>query len=556
MSLHHITKREKIIVMLAVMSGLFLVALDQTIISTALGSIVNEFKSFSSLGFIVTAYLLTSTVSVPLAGKLSDMYGRRPILLAGVTIFTVGSLLSGLSPNVEWLIVWRALQGLGGGAIMANAFTIVGDLFVPRERGRWQGLIGAVFGMSSVIGPLLGGWLTDKQHIFGAVTDWRWTFFINIPIGIIAASVIARFAPVTARSKSHHPDYLGAAFITVALSALVLSVDNTEMIFKGMIDGGVSLALIRGSLTVLAILAAAAFVAAERRAKEPIISLGFFKNRTFTLMAIVTLLFGAAFLGAILYLTQFNQQVFGATPSQAGMMLLPLMGGMMASSIGVGQIVSRIGKYKRFIMAGFAMAALSMLAFTTLRSNSPYIQEALIMVVTGLGLGMGMPILNLAVQNEFTQKDLGAATASVQLFRGLGSTIGTAVLSGILTAGIIGAIGNPRQIPYIQTLDKTEQGKQMLGNDITADTLLQINAQKDVIRTQAVGVLNAAPLPAIAKAQQVEGFKKSQDNYSVQLIDAFTSSLHKVFMTSSVLLVLAFALVCFVREKPLRSEAS
>jgi len=554
MSLHHITKREKIIVMMAVMSGLFLVALDQTIISTALGSIVNEFKSFSSLGFIVTAYLLTSTVSVPLAGKLSDMYGRRPVLLAGVTIFTVGSFLSGGAPNVEWLIVWRALQGIGGGAIMANAFTIVGDLFSPRERGRWQGLIGAVFGMSSVIGPLLGGWLTDGQRIFGMTTDWRWTFYINIPIGIIAALVIARFAPVTARSKAHRPDYAGAAFITIALSALVLAVDNTEMIFNGLINQGVTLGLIRGVLIAVAISAAAAFVVTERRAKEPIISLAFFKNRTFALMTAVTLLFGAAFLGAILYLTQFNQQVFGASPSDAGLMLLPLMAGMMVSSIGIGQVVSRTGKYKRFIITGFAMAAASMLAFTSLQPDSPYLQEALIMVVTGLGLGMGMPILNLAVQNEFTQNDLGAATASVQLFRGLGSTIGTAMLSGILTAGIIGAIGAPREIPYIQALNKTEQGKQLLGSEISADTLLQINQQKESIRERALAAIDMTPLPEPLKTRQVATFQRNQEEFSTKLINSFTSSLHRVFVTSAILLALALLLVCFVREKTLRSE--
>ena len=193
--LHHFSLRQKIIVMVAVMSSLLLVALDQTVIATALTAIVGEFKSYSSLGFIVTAYMLTTTITVPLAGKLSDMYGRRPMLITGVTIFTVGSLLSGLSPSVEWLIAWRALQGIGGGIITSQAFTIVGDLFTPRERGRWQGMIGAVFGMSSVIGPLIGGWLTDKQHIFGLVTDWRWTFFINVPVGIIAAIIIMANLP-------------------------------------------------------------------------------------------------------------------------------------------------------------------------------------------------------------------------------------------------------------------------------------------------------------------------------------------------------------------------
>ena len=199
--MHHFATRQKIIVMLAVMSGLFLVALDQTIIATALTSIVEEFKSFSSLGFVVTAYMLTTTITVPLAGKLSDMYGRRPMLIIGVTVFTLGSLFSGLSPSVEWLIAWRALQGIGGGIITSQAFTIVGDLFSPRERGRWQGLIGAVFGMSSVVGPLIGGWLTDGQHILGITTDWRWTFFINVPTGIVAFIMIAIYTPALKHLK-------------------------------------------------------------------------------------------------------------------------------------------------------------------------------------------------------------------------------------------------------------------------------------------------------------------------------------------------------------------
>lgn len=554
MSLHHITKREKIIVMLAVMSGLFLVALDQTIISTALGSIVKEFKSFSSLGFIVTAYLLTSTVSVPIAGKLSDMYGRRPILITGVALFTLSSLLSGLSPSVEWLIGWRALQGVGGGMIMANAFTIIGDLFSPRERGRWQGLIGAVFGMSSVIGPLLGGWLTDGQYLFGVVTDWRWTFFINVPIGIIAGIIIARLCPDTAKGGKHHPDYLGALFLTIALSVVVLAVDNTEIIFKTLIDRGVALGALRALLASVAVISAAAFVVVETRAKEPIIPLRFFRNRTFALLTVVILLFGAAFLGAILYLTQFNQQVFGATPSQAGLMLLPLMAGMMASSIGIGQIVSRTGQYKRFIRVGFLIAGIAMLSLMTLTPTTPYIQEAIIMLFIGLGLGMGMPILNLAVQNEFQQKDLGAATASVQLFRGLGSTIGTAVLSGILTAGILGAIAAPRELPYLQNLAKTEQGKQMLEGEITADTLLQINSQKASIRDQASTAIKSAPLPEQLKTKQVQSFEKSQDDYSTKVIDAFTSSLHHVFLVSSLLMLIAFFVVGFIREKPLRSD--
>lgn len=551
--LHHISTREKVIVMLAVMSGLFLVALDQTIIATALGAIVNEFKSFSSLGFVVTAYMLTTTITTPLAGKLSDMYGRRPMLLIGVSVFALGSLLAGMSPSIEWLIAWRALQGIGGGIITANAFTIVGDLFAPRERGKWQGMIGAVFGMSSVIGPLLGGWLTDGQTLAGVTTDWRWTFFINVPIGLAAMAVIAAKLPNMKRVSKHHPDYAGMAAISVALASIVLAVDNTETIFAGLIDSGFSVGFVKGTLWVIALMAGALFIHLERRAKEPILPLSFFKNRTYTLMLIATLLFGAAFLGAILYLTQFNQQVFGATASTAGLMLLPMVAGMMVSSITTGQLVSRIGKYKRFIMTGFMLAALSILALITLHPSSPYWHEAVIMVFCGLGLGMAMPILNLAVQNEFEQKDLGAATSSVQLFRGLGSTVGTALLSGLLTTGIINAVGNPNQLPYIQTLKQSPAAQQLLQDDITADAMLQINSQKAVIGEAAAKGINSSPAPTMVKQKQLEAFRQEQNNFSSKLVDAFTSSLHHIFMISSVLMVAAFVVVSFITERKLRS---
>jgi len=549
--LHHISKREKLIVMIAVMSGLLLVALDQTIVATALGSIVTEFKSYSSLGFVVTAYLLTSTITVPIAGKLSDMFGRRIILIIGVTLFTLSSLLSGLAPNMEWLIIWRLLQGIGGGIITANAFTIVGDLFTPRERGKWQGMIGAVFGMSSVIGPLLGGWLTDGQHIFGMTTDWRWTFFINVPVGIIATILIARFCPPFRHEEEHHPDYVGALFITIALASLVLAVDNTEVVFNSLINQGVALSFIKGTLTVISIVAAALFVNAERRAKQPIIPLSFFKVKTFSLMMIITLLFGAAFLGAILYLTQFNQQVFGATASTAGLMLLPMVGGMMVSSITTGQVVSRIGKYKIFIVVGLSLAALSILSLVILQPDSPYWHEALTMVFAGIGMGMAMPILNLAVQNEFEQKHLGVATSSVQLSRGLGSTIGTALMSGLLTTGIVAALGNPNEIAYVQALKQSPASSQIFQDGVTADALLRVNTQQDAIRSYAEKSFASIPVPAVRDAK-IKEFIQKQDDFRAQLVNAFTESLHRIFMISSVLMVIAVVLACFVKERPLR----
>lgn len=550
--LHHFSTRQKIIVMLAVMSGLFLVALDQTIIATALASIVKEFESYSSLGFIVTAYMLTTTITVPLAGKLSDMYGRRPMLIAGVSIFTLGSLLSGMASSVEWLIAWRALQGIGGGIITSQAFTIVGDLFEPRERGKWQGMIGAVFGMSSVIGPLVGGWLTDGQQLFGVTTDWRWTFFINVPIGIIAAMVIWMHLPNIKHDTKHRPDYAGAALISITLAAIVLAVDNTKTVFAGVIDQGISLGAIQLTLWTIALIAGAAFVAVERRAAQPILPLKFFANRTYTLLTVATLLFGAAFMGAILYLTQFNQQVYGASASDAGLMLLPMVAGMMVSSIGTGQLVARVGRYKHFIVAGFVLAACSMFALTMLSPESPYWHEAVIMVFAGLGLGMAMPILSLAVQNEFAQKDLGAATSSVQLFRGLGSTVGTAVFSGMLTVGVLAAVGDPQDIPYIQTLRNSPAASEMIRDDIDADTLLQLNMQSTEIREGASGGFARIPVLSQRKTAAAQ-FEEQQRQFSDDIVHAFSDSLRRIFMVSAALMATAIAVVVFLPNRQLRS---
>ena len=275
---HNLPLRNKLIIMLSVMASLFLVALDQTIISTALGTIVEEFNAFSSLSWIVTAYLLTTTITVPIAGKLSDLYGRKIMLLIGVGIFGAASLMSGLAGNVDQLILWRAVQGIGGGIITANAFTIIGDLFAARERGKWQGLFGAVFGLSSVIGPLLGGWLTDGHAFWGITTDWRWTFYINVPVAIAAFALIAIFCPLLRHDKKPVIDYVGAALLTVALGTLVLAVDNTDKIFADLLAStGMSLEVLRGIMGAIVIASTAAFIWVERKVREPILPLRFFE---------------------------------------------------------------------------------------------------------------------------------------------------------------------------------------------------------------------------------------------------------------------------------------
>jgi EmrB/QacA subfamily drug resistance transporter len=549
--MHHITTRQKAIVMSAVMSALFLVALDQTIIATALGRIVEEFNSFSSLSWVVTAYMLTTTVTVPIAGKMSDIFGRRKILLSGVVIFILGSFLSGSSLSIEQLIFARAFQGIGGGIIMANAFTVAGDLFSPRERGKWQGLIGAVFGLSSVVGPLLGGFLTDPHDFFGLTTNWRWTFWINVPIGLISFAIIAKYLPVIRHDHKPRIDYLGASLLAVSLSSLILAVDNTDKIFASIIDAGVSLTAIKVVLYGLFVAATAGFVYVQSRVSEPIIPLNFFKKRNFSLLMAVSILFGAAFLGAILYLTQFNQQVFGANATNSGLMLLPMVFGLTISAATTGQLVSKTGKYKKALIAGFSLATVAIFALTTLTPDSAYIQEAVIMFFAGVGLGVSMPIINIAVQNEFTQRDLGAATASAQLFRGLGSTIGTAVLGTMLISGITSQLGAIEKDTYIQALKQQPAASQMLG-EISTDTVLNLNMPDLKSRINEQITTATANLP-FESQQVVRGqFYKEQEEFSTKIVYAFSDSLRYVFYTSATLMLLATVLVFFVREKALK----
>lgn len=535
------------------MASLFLVALDQTIIATALGRIVEDFHAFDSLSWIVTAYLLTTTITVPIAGKLSDLFGRRTILLIGVAIFTIGSLFSAMAGNVEQLIGWRAVQGIGGGIITANAFTIIGDLFAARERGRWQGLFGAVFGLSSVIGPLLGGWLTDGQSIFGLVTDWRWTFSINVPIGIIAFLLIAAFCPAIKHSKKPVVDYMGAALLTVALGTLVLAVDNTEQIFAEFLAAtGISLAALRVVMFSIVAVAVIMFIWVERRAKEPIIPLTFFRNRNFVLIMGIATLFGAAFMGSILYLTQFNQQVFQATPTESGLMLLPMIVGLMTTSIVSGQIISKTGRYKIFMQAGIVLSTVMVFLLATLNPDTTYVYEAVVIALLGAGLGVVMPVMNIAVQNEFKQHELGVATSSSQLFRSLGSTIGIAVFGAMLTAGVTSGLTTIQDDAYVKTLRSNPEASK-IGDLSDTSTLLSLNMPDT--RGQLTDRFNKsiATAPSGTRQAATDQFTKEQTAYSRKITTAFSDSLRHIFTVSSVLMLLAVVLVFSIKERPLKA---
>jgi EmrB/QacA subfamily drug resistance transporter len=556
---HHLSLRTKVIILLSVMASLFLVALDQTIIATALGRIVEDFNAFDSLSWIVTAYLLTTTITVPIAGKLSDLFGRRIMLLIGVAVFGVGSLMSGTAGDVNQLIAWRAFQGIGGGIITANAFTIIGDLFAARERSRWQGIFGAVFGFSSVIGPLLGGWLTDEHAIFGLTTDWRWTFFINVPVAIIAFIIIAIFCPPLRHDKKPVVDYAGAAFLTVALGTLVLAVDNTESIFKDVMSAlSLDINGLRIIMFSIVAVATAAFIWTEKRVQEPILPLRFFKNRNFVLIMGIATLFGASFMGSILYLTQFNQQVFEASPTESGLMLLPMIAGLMTASIVSGQMISRTGRYKIFMQVGIVLATVMVALLATLNPSSEYIYEAAIMLFLGAGLGVVMPVISLAVQNEFQQHDLGVATSSSQLFRSLGSTIGIAIFGAMLTAGLTSSLtGMQGNDAYLKRIESNPEINK-IGDLNDPNTLINLNMPdlKQKVSEGFNGALTQNPQVPAKMIQEIEAdFKKDQEEYSNKINVAFSDTLQRIFVTSAILMLLAAVMVFMIKERPLKAAS-
>jgi len=412
--------RQKVTIMLAVMSGMLLAALDQTIVATALPRIVSELHGLRDLSWVVTAYLLTSTISVPISGKLSDIFGRKKIILIAILVFVTGSALSGLSQNMTELIGFRALQGIGAGMLMSNAFAVIGDLFSPKERGRWQGIIGGVFGLASVIGPLLGGYLTDHA-------SWRWNFYINIPVGILAFFMISTFMPHIASGKERQRiDYLGAGLLAGGLSSLLL----------GFVWGGNQYPW--ASSQVIGILALAAGLllsfglVEHRHAKDPILPLDLFKNSIFRLSMLIVFLIGIAMFGAILYIPLFAQDVLGRTATNSGVILMPMVLSLVAVSIIAGQVVSRTGRYKALAIAGMAATTGGLLWLSTIGVGTTGGQLTERMILVGLGLGCGMPIFNLIVQNAFPHSRLGIATASVQLFRSIGATIGVAVMGSVL----------------------------------------------------------------------------------------------------------------------------
>ena len=494
------THKEILVIMGGLMTGLLLAALDQTIVSTALKNIVEEFNGLNHYTWVVTAYLLTSTASTPLYGKISDLYGRRPVFQFAIVTFLIGSALAGAAQNMTQLIATRAIQGLGAGGLMALTFVIIGDIIPPRERGRYQGYFGAVWGLSSVAGPLLGGYFSDHSQILG-ITGWRWIFYINIPFGILSLVVTSLVLHIPFQKRDHKIDYLGALFMVTGVTSILLTV-SVYGPQNGWTDSRTIIYLLLGLvLTGL-------FLWQETRASEPILPLRLFKNHTFSLTSILGAVIGAGMFGAIVMLPLYMQVVKGYSASDAGLKLIPLMLGIVTTSIFSGKMISKHGHYKRFPIVGTFLMTIGILAMTRLEIDTPYWQISIYAVIVGMGLGLSMQTIVIALQNSVELSDMGVATSSNTFFRSLGSVFGTAFFGAILTN---------RLAHYLAASGLKGGGE----TSITNNTAL---------------------------------IKKLPPEVQTTILESFVKSFHFVFYTAAPVTALGFALALMLKEVPLRTH--
>jgi EmrB/QacA subfamily drug resistance transporter len=527
-----LTHRQILTIFTGLMLGLFLAALDQTIVATAMRTVADDLKGLSLQAWVTTAYLITSTITTPLYGKLSDLYGRKQFFLLAISLFILGSALCGTATSMYQLAGYRAFQGLGAGGLFSLALAIIGDIVSPRERARYQGYFLAVFGMSSVLGPVIGGFFAGQDKIL-SITGWRWIFYVNVPIGLAALVVVARVLNLPHTRREHRIDWLGALTLVVGLVPLLIVAEQGRT--WGWGSGRSMLCYVVG------VIGLALFVFAERRiGDDALIPLRFFRNRTFSLGSLVGVVIGMGMFGGIVCLPLYLQIVKGASPTKAGLLLIPATLGIMLGSVISGQAISRTGRYKIFPVIGSALLVVALLLFSQVGADTPLWRTSLVMLLFGLGLGGNMQPLVLAVQNAVPPRDIGVATASATFFRQMGGTLGTAIFLSILFSSVSGRIA-----AAFRTIAPTASFQAALHDP-----------------TVLADPVNRAVIDGLRTGQA--GGSSLQDSSFIQHIDprlarpfqvGFSQAMDLVFLVGAVVVLVALVLVVFLPELPLSTQS-
>ncbi|MFE1244827.1 MDR family MFS transporter [Fictibacillus sp. NPDC058756] len=521
--MEHLELRRKIIIMISIMAAMLFAALNQTIVGTSLPRIIADLGGIEYYSWVFTIFMLTSSITAILVGKLSDIYGRKPFILIGIGVFTVGSLLCGVSESILELILYRGIQGFGGGMIMSTAFTAVGDLFSPRERGKWQGIMSSVFGLASVFGPTLGGYIVDHFH-------WHWVFWIFLPFGLVAFAAIYFLFPSVPRKEKESIDYTGSLLLTITVVPLLLSFTWAGNQYEWLSPEIIGLF----GVTIVALFL---FIRTEKRVASPVLPLDMFKNKVFTISNIIGLFLGAGMFGSIMYMPFFIQGVMGTSATKSGFVMMPLTLAMVAGSTISGQIITKTGKYKKLALFGLFIMASGMTSMHFMDTETTNITATLNMILVGTGLGITFPIFTLTVQNAVEHKYLGVSTSSVQLFRQLGGTIGVSIMGSVMNNTLADHFSENSQKLIASTPNVTPQMSEQIKEMANPQVLLNQDA--------VMAKFSDMPLESVVFLKQVMEILRESLSYA----------LNGVFLTGALVIGTALLLTFFfLKEIPLRTS--